>query len=107
MKSNKIYLEHIKSCLDEIDSYDLSYEKLTENSMVYNATLRVLQVMTESLTKLSDDLKARNKIIDWAKIKGFRNIVVHEYLGNLDHDILWNIISYELHDIRKIVDKEL
>jgi uncharacterized protein with HEPN domain len=36
--------------------------------------------------------------ISWSQIKGFRNIVVHDYLS-VDLDRVWNIIQFSLPDL--------
>lgn len=45
----------------------------------------------ESITKLSEKLKASEPGIPWAKYKGFRNIVAHNYFG-VDAEEVWQII---------------
>jgi len=48
--------------------------------MVQDAVLRNLQVLAESTQRLSEDFKFRNSEIEWYKISGLRNILVHDYL---------------------------
>jgi len=49
--------------------------------------VRNLQVMAESSQRLSAAAKANASDIPWRSISGFRNLVVHDYLG-LDLDVI-------------------
>ena len=51
--------------------------------MLYDAALRNLQTLSEA-TQLLQDKKAAWPIVPWREISGFRNILVHNYLGNID-----------------------
>lgn len=67
-----------------------------------DATLRSLQVMSESITKLSKKYQETHTEIPWREISGFRNILVHDYLG-LDYKIVWGVIENELPKIVSII----
>ena len=65
------------------------------SSLVQDAVLRNLQTLAESTQRLSDALKAQHDEIDWRRIAGFRNILVHDYLG-VDVPQVWAIVEREL-----------
>lgn len=45
--------------------------------------------------RLSDEFINNQKQIDWFKIRGFRNIVAHDYFG-VDAKEVWDIIQHHL-----------
>ena len=49
-------------------------------------------VIGEMVDKLSEDFKKDHGKIEWTKIKGFRNLVAHDYLG-IDAEEVWQIIK--------------
>jgi uncharacterized protein with HEPN domain len=49
-----------------------------------DAALRNLQTLSEATQLLPADKKAEWPAIPWREISGFRNILVHNYLGNID-----------------------
>jgi len=51
---------------------------------LYDATLRNLQTLSEAAQNLPEPLQARCPEIPWREIRGFRNILVHNYLGDID-----------------------
>jgi len=58
-----------------------------------------LQVLAESAKRVSGELKAAHPEIDWHGIVGFRNVLVHEYLGiNLQR--VSDIVSLDLPDLK-------
>lgn len=52
--------------------------------MLYAATLRHLQTLSEATQRLPESLKQDYPAIPWQQISGFRNILVHNYLGDID-----------------------
>ena len=56
-------------------------------------------IIGEMADKLSDEVKhSTEPIVDWFKIKGFRNIIAHNYFG-IDAEEVWQIIKINLLDL--------
>lgn len=104
MKDEKLYLIHISECIERIESYvaQMDAQGFANSTMVQDAVLRNLQTMAESTQRLSDKAKESQPQIDWYKIAGFRNILVHDYLG-IDTETVWNIIKKELPALKEAV----
>ncbi len=51
--------------------------------------------MAESTRRLSPALKNRYSEIPWSDLAGFRNVLVHDYLG-LNLSRIWDIIERDL-----------
>lgn len=96
MKDDRLYLIHIIECIAKIETYtvDLDFKDFSEKTIVQDAVLRNLQVLAESTQRLSDTFKEKHPDIEWYKIAGLRNILVHDYLG-IDLETVWNIIDTE------------
>ncbi len=54
-----------------------------------------LIVLGESVSKLSDEFKNKNKNIEWRKIYALRNVIAHGYFGLLAVEV-WQIIENHL-----------
>jgi len=75
-KDNTVYIEHMLSCIEKINSYtEGSREKFLDSPLVQDAVIRNLQVLAESSQRISDDLKQLHDDIAWRDISGFRNIL--------------------------------
>jgi len=64
-------------------------------------------VIGEMIDKISDEFKKKHPEIEWIKIKGFRNIVAHDYLG-IDAEEVWQLIRNKIptlkSDIKLLLD---
>jgi len=102
-------LESIIDAIDRIFEYTKeiqSADDLYKNHIAFDATMMNFVVIGEMVAKLSDDLKNNYKEIDWHKIKGFRNLVAHDYFG-IDAEEVWQIIKFKLPDLKKGIEKIL
>ncbi|MCW5199852.1 DUF86 domain-containing protein [Desulfobulbus sp. F1] len=108
MKDDRLYLIHISECIEKIESYisGMDASSFLEQSLVQDAVLRNLQVLAESTQRLSDVLKARHQEIEWYKIAGLRNILVHDYLG-IDLTTVWTAVTSKLPELKAVVKEEL
>ncbi len=76
------------------------------STLVQDAVIRNLQTLAESTQRLSDRLKTSHPDIEWHKIAGFRNILVHDYLG-IDLDLVWNILDRDLPRLKQNISEML
>lgn len=74
-------------------------EQLLANDMAYDAVQMNFIVLGETATKLSDDVRNTLPHIDWRAVKGFRNIIAHEYFG-VDENIVWAAIKHHLPQLK-------
>jgi uncharacterized protein with HEPN domain len=108
LDKNRVYLEHILECITKIQQYtERGREHFLENDLIQDAVLRRLQTMAESTQRLSDDFKTRVTEVDWRALSGFRNILVHEYLGGIDLEQTWDIVENYLPNFERIIVAEL
>ena len=102
MKEDQIYLEYILECVNKIEAYSQGGKQdFFNNSMIQDAILRRLQTLAESTQRLSKEIKASIPDVDWRSISGFRNILVHDYLGGIDLDVVWNVLENYLPSLKE------
>jgi uncharacterized protein with HEPN domain len=108
MKDDRLFLIHIRECIQRIESYVAGKDKqqFLDTTLVQDAVLRNLQVLAESTQRLSDSAKESAVEVDWFKIAGFRNVLVHDYLG-IDIEQVWNILDKDLPELKRQVEKLL
>ena len=98
---DQTYISHMIECIQRIESYvNTDKESFTNSELLQDAVTRVLQVMSESSQRLSDQAKEKCPEIDWRSISGFRNILVHDYLGGIDNELIWQVIKQELPSLK-------
>jgi uncharacterized protein with HEPN domain len=98
--TDRLYLSHMLECIEHIEEYTQGDEQLFRNSrLVQDAILRNLQTLAESSQRLSQTVKSELAEIPWRAIAGFRNILVHDYLG-IDIEVIWRVVSDELPQLK-------
>jgi uncharacterized protein with HEPN domain len=66
--------------------------------------IRNLQTLTESSQRLSNDIKATEPQIPWRELAGFRNVIVHGYLG-MDLVAVWLVVEQDLPPLAAAIDR--
>ncbi len=60
--------------------------------MVIDAVTRNFEIIGEASNRVNPDFKIEHTQIEWLRITGFRNRIIHEYFG-IDYEIMWTIID--------------
>lgn len=108
MKDDAIYITHVLACIADIERYTSEGKPVFfTDTKTYDAVLRKLQIMAESTQRLSNTFKDKENQVDWAAIAGFRNILVHDYLGDLDAQRVWQVIENRLPELKSILAKHI
>ena len=86
----KLLLEDIIESAEKINLYigALTYEQFIADSKTIDAVVRNFEIIGEAANRLPDNLKDSVKEVDWFKIRGLRNRIVHNYFG-IDYKIIW------------------
>lgn len=83
-------------CLARVQEYTQGERARFEASrLVQDAVMRNLQTLTESSQRLSAEAKATEPQIPWRELAGFRNVIVHGYLG-VDLEAVWLVVEGDL-----------
>ena len=69
---------------------NLSFEDFTKDEKTIDAVIRNFEIIGEAANRLPDNFKENHPEIDWQRIRGFRNRIVHDYFG-IDFTIVWKI----------------
>lgn len=90
--------------LDEIDFIltqikDMDYDSFVRNPTVKRAFVRSLEIIGEASKKIPDDVKAIQPDIEWRKVTGMRDRLIHDYFG-VDYTIVWDVATTKLPELR-------
>jgi uncharacterized protein with HEPN domain len=104
MKDDKLYLIHIRECIERVESYvgPGGETAFMASTLIQDAVLRNLQIMAESTQRLSDALKSAHPEIDWRQISGFRNVLAHDYLS-VEPNRVWLAVEQDLPSLKRSV----
>lgn len=95
---SKSWQPHAHHILDAIAKIQRIRERgdVTRDDILYDAALRNLQTLSESTQYLPAEKKVAYPGIPWRDITGFRNILVHNYLGDIDPPTVAAVIERHL-----------
>lgn len=103
MKPDQVYIAHILECIRRIEENTArGRDVFAASHTLQDAVLRNLQTLSESTQHLSADLKAQHPAIPWKQIAGFRNVIVHNYLG-IDLHLIWMVIQRDIPPLKQAV----
>ena len=86
----KVYIEKIELYLENQDFGDF-----LKNREKQDAVIRNLEIIGEAAGKIPDTIRENNQAIEWRKIVGLRNLLIHEYFG-VSIPIVWDIAHTKL-----------
>jgi uncharacterized protein with HEPN domain len=95
----------MRECIERVREYTESDKSRFETSrLVQDAVIRNLQTLTESSQRLSDSIKATEPQVPWRELAGFRNVIVHGYLG-VDIAAVWLVVDKDLPPLASALDR--
>jgi uncharacterized protein with HEPN domain len=106
-QKDKNCLQNILDSINKIDKYTQLFhnaDELYNENKSFDAVLMNFVIIGEMVSKLSDEFKQNNSSVDWSNIKGFRNIIAHQYFG-IDAEEVWGIVHNELPHLKRELEK--
>ncbi|MES1181800.1 MAG: DUF86 domain-containing protein [Flavobacterium sp.] len=86
----------------------LSFEQFLADDKTIDAVIRNFEIIGEAANRLPEEIREQYSGIDWSRIKGFRNRIVHDYMG-IDYKIVWLIkesfLPQLMQDVKVILAK--
>lgn len=95
---------NILDSIKKIQDYSGKFKNADEfyrDNMSFDASMMNFIVISEMADKISEELISDTAAqINWLKVKGFRNIVAHNYFG-IDAEEVWQIIGNSLPKLKQ------
>lgn len=100
-RSIAILLEDIIESIDNILAFtgNLSFEQYCDDVKTIHAVHHNFMIIGEAVARIPESYKLEHNQINWKQVKGFRNVIVHDYFG-IDNTIVWDIIHLNIPELR-------
>lgn len=104
----ELLLQDILESAHKIIEYtqNLTFEQFVNDSKTIDAVIRNFEIIGEAARRLPKEYKDEHLEINWLRIKGFRNRIVHDYFG-VDYKIVWKIIETDVPQLIESIGKLL
>ncbi len=74
--------------------------------MLCRAVVRSIEIIGEASKKIDEEFKSSHIHIEWKKMAGARDKLIHDYFG-IDYDIVWDIIKNKIPDLDHFLNQVL
>ena len=107
-RDHRLFLDDILEAIGNVREYTagLDYDAFARNKMTRDAVVRNLEVMGEAAGQLPEKVRAAAPEIEWRKIVGIRNILIHGYFG-ISLPIVWDVVQNKLGPLERACRKLL
>lgn len=94
---DSVRLQHILDAIRLIERFskDVSFDQFADDLMMQNAIIRQFEIIGEATANISNELKESSSNVEWSTIKGFRNLLVHEYF-RVDITEVWLTVKNDI-----------
>ena len=98
----ELLLGDIIESIQKIKNYTtgMSSKEFFDDDKTLDAVIRNFEIIGEAANRMPEEIRDIYVEVNWHRIRGFRNRIVHDYMG-IDYEIVWEIIVNDLDDLQE------
>ena len=96
-REHRLFLEDMLQACEKVIRYaqGLTQEQFVANEQAFDAVMRNLEIIGEACKHVPPEVRTQHPSVDWRRIAGLRDVVIHEYFG-VDIEIVWDVVTREV-----------
>ena len=96
-RETPLLVEDVWEAIEKIERYvaGLDRDAFLNDEKTIDSVVRNLEIIGEAANRLPENFRTQHSEIEWRKIIGLRNRVVHGYFS-IDIEIVWEILQKDL-----------
>jgi uncharacterized protein with HEPN domain len=107
-RDSAVFLEDIAQACAKISRYTtaMTLDTFRQDDRTVDAVVRNLEVIGEAVKRLPEDIRSQIPGIDWKRVAGLRDLLIHQYFG-VDLEIVWEICQEKVPTLEAAVSSFL
>lgn len=108
LRDDKLSLRHMLDAASEASALIQGKSKtcLDDERVLFLALVRLMEIIGEAANRVTVETQNKTPSIRWKEIISLRNRLIHGY-DNVDKDILWQILEFDIPELISELQKEL
>lgn len=104
----KVFLEDIYTAADKIEKYTngLTYDEFVDDDLVTDAVVKNILVIGEATKNIPEEIRQENPHIEWRKMAGMRDMVIHGYFS-INYRIIWDVVTNKIPTLKSHIKQLL
>lgn len=106
MRDVSVFLSHIIESIKLLETYTqgVTKEKFKSSLDIQDKVFRRLEIIGEAAKNLPEEFRKSYPEIEWKKMAGLRDVLIHSYFG-IDLDLAWKVIEKDIPDLKTRIEK--
>ena len=102
----RLYLDDIVEAIDRILDYvgKMNFAQFAADQKTIDAVVRNLEIIGEAARNLPEETRISSREMEWRKIVGLRNVLIHQYFG-INNPIVWDVVQNKLGRLKSTCEK--
>lgn len=104
----KLLLEDISEAARKIISYTqgMSFDDFLNDDKTTDAVVRNFEIIGEASARVPGDFKSDHPEIEWRRMTGLRNRIIHEYFG-INYATVWKIKEENIPELVEFIQQAI
>ena len=84
----------------------MSFDDFISDDKTVDAVVRNFEIIGEAANRVPEDFKSDHPEIEWRRMTGLRNRIIHEYFG-VDYVTLWKIKEENVTELADFIQQAI
>ena len=104
MKTDRLYLLHIRDAISRLEEYGrIGKDEFMRSPHWQDAIIRQLEIIGEATKRLSPELREAHQDVPWRRICGLRDVLIHRYM-TVDLEAVWAVSEINIPTLKQCIE---